>query len=309
MNAKQLETFLTITQAGSFAACAARLNATQSTISARIQDLEAELGVTLFDRTPRRVRLTAKGRELLPYAQQVVRVFGEIRSRIGTADALSGLVRLGVAELVAVSWLPKLASTIHARYPNLTLEFRVSLTAELLEGLRAGELDIALVPGGSDASLATRSLGFVRFVWMTSGSLPAPDRPVTPEELGRSRILSLGEKSYHSDTIREWLEAAGTGEVRVDVCNSMSVIASLTAAGLGVSLLPEACYGPEIASGRLRVLTTRPPGPVVEFSAVHSRRDPTSVQALIAALAAEVSTFESGQVSPSGRDFPQTNAS
>lgn len=293
MNAKQLETFLTITQVGSFAASAVRLNATQSTISARIQDLENELGVALFERTPRRVRLTAKGRELLPYAERVVRAFGEIRSRVGTPDALSGLVRLGVAELVAVSWLPKLASTIHERYPNLRLEFRVSLTAELLDGLRAGELDLAFVPGHVfGAPVASRSLGSVRFVWMTSGSSPAPNGPVTPHELRRWRILSLGEKSYHSETLREWLEAAGSGGAGIDVCNSMSVIASLTAAGLGVSLLPEACYAADIAAGRLRVLKTRPPGPLVEFSAIYPRRHPMFLQELIADLAAEVSTFE-----------------
>ena len=293
MNAKQLETFLTITQAGSFAASAARLNATQSTVSARIQDLEGELGAKLFDRTAKRVRLTAKGRELLPYAQRIVQAFCEIKGRVGTPDAFSGLVRLGVAELVAVSWLPKLASTIHTRYPNLTLEFKVALTAELLEGLRAGALARALVPGRSfEPAFTARSLGSVRFAWMCSGSSLVPDKALGPHELSRWRVLSLGERSYHSNTLRDWLDVAGNDGVRVDVCNSMSVIASLTAAGLGVSLLPEAYYAPEIASGRLRLLESQPLGPNVPFSAIYPRRHPTTIQERIAELASEVSTFD-----------------
>ena len=75
MNRKQLETFETIVRLGSFAAAAAKLNATQSTVSARIQELEKSLCVQLFDRAQRKANLTTKGRELVSYAQTAIDLF------------------------------------------------------------------------------------------------------------------------------------------------------------------------------------------------------------------------------------------
>jgi DNA-binding transcriptional LysR family regulator len=293
VNIKQLETFVAIVRQGSFAAAAARLNATQSTVSARIQELEEILGVPVFDRTQRKAQLTAKGRELLEYAENAVALFSEIRHKVGAAEALSGVVRVGVAELVAVSWLPDLVAVLHRDYPDLRLELDVSLTVELFAKVSwSGDLDLALIPGSEfDSSLAAHSLGRVQFVWMASPSLGLPDRTLTPEDFAGRSVLSLGEHSYHYETTRHWLGATPGRRPRVDTCNSMSVIASLTASGLGISLLPPDCYRAEIASGRLRILDTRPAVPEVEFSAVYSKRRLQTIPRLVAELAKGVSTF------------------
>lgn len=291
MNFKQLETFATIVQLGSFAAAAAKLNATQSTISARVQELEQDLGVALFDRVQRRAHLTAKGRELLPYAQSAVSFFAEIRQRVGSPSALSGVVRVGVAELVAVTWLPVFAAALHARYPDLTLELDVSLTAELSSRLREGDLDLILIPGTRfDSSLEINSLGSVEFAWTASPSLDLPKRPLTSDDLRRWRILSLGEQSFHFDTVEHWL-GRNAHRQQVDICNSMSVVAALTVAGLGVSLLPPICYRSDIEAGRLRLLKTDPPVADVEFFAVYFKRRPNSILRLIVDLAQETSSF------------------
>jgi DNA-binding transcriptional LysR family regulator len=289
---KQLQTFLTISNLGSFAAAAERLNATPSTISARIQELEQELGVSLFDRSYRRLHLTTKGRELLSYAGEVVELIAEIKLRVGSPEVLSGLVRIGVAEMVAVSWLPRLAAAIRARYPSLMLAFDVALTAELLSKLRTGDLDLALIPGSHfEPGFSHRALGSVRFAWMAGGSHEVPDGVIGPSELRQWRILSLGESSFHHDTVRQWTEAAGKVRASVDVCNSMGVVASLTMAGFGVSLLPLSAYGQEIESGKLRVLRTDPAVPSVEFSAVHPARQ-SALMKLLVELASEASSFE-----------------
>lgn len=299
MNVKQLETLLWIVRRGSFAGAAAQMNATQSTVSMRIQELEQDLGVVLFDRTQRKAHLTAKGRELIPYAEEATALFIEIKRRVGSSDAVAGVARMGVAEMVAVTWLPDLISLVHDEYPNLTLELDVSLTVDLFAKLRGGDLDVALIPGGQfDPSLVAQSLGSVRFVWMASSRLELPDRTLTPQDLSQWTILSLGEGSYHHDTTKEWLAAESGRRRRVDICNSMSVIASLTAAGLGISLLPPCCYQAEIASGALRVLDTSPGMPEVEFSAVYLRRQPKAVPQLIAEAATRVTTFRQHAVQP-----------
>jgi DNA-binding transcriptional LysR family regulator len=293
VNIKQLETFAEIARCGSFTGAAERLNATPSTVSARIQELEQDLGVLLFDRIGRKTRLTAKGRELQIYADRVIAACSEIRLRVGRREALSGLVRLGVAELVAVTWLPKFVELIHQNYPRLTLELNVALTVDLQKMIVDGEIDLALMPYlHSEPHLSARSLGCVRFAWMAGQAISLPGRVIEPSDFRDLRVLSLGKNSFHHRTVEGWLSARGHEVRAVDLCNSMGAIASLTQAGIGVSLLPVQCYQPEIASGALRVLATRPEGPLVEFFAVHASRSSTSIPLLMAEMAVRASTFE-----------------
>jgi DNA-binding transcriptional LysR family regulator len=293
MNIRQLETFLVIVQCGSFAGAADRLNATTSTISARIQELEESLGVTLFDRSQRKVRLTPKGRELCRYAEKATSAFADIRTFVGNGEALSGLLRLGVGEMVAVTWLPKLVDLIHSKYPKLALELNVSLTAKLLQRLGNDELDIVLAPGSKfDADLVTQSVGRVHFAWMAGRRQQLPDHTIEPGDLRQIRILSLGKDSFHHHTVQHWLSLRDDGLPNVDLCDSMDVIASLTKEGLGMSLLPVSRYSAEIKAGDLRVMKTKPEGPMVEFFAIYRSNLSTTIPALIADLAKEVSTFE-----------------
>ena len=138
MNLKQLEAFLAIARHGGFIEAAERLNLTQSTISARIKELEQDLGVLLFDRTRRQIQLTPKGRELLDYAAQAVALQREIKQQIGSPEAISGVFRIGVAELIAVTWLPKFVTTVRELYPAVTLQFEVTMNPAMLDGLRSG---------------------------------------------------------------------------------------------------------------------------------------------------------------------------
>ncbi|GJE14305.1 LysR family transcriptional regulator [Methylobacterium longum] len=293
VNIKQLETFLEIARCGSFTGAADRLNATISTVSARIQGLEQDLGVLLFDRVARKASLTAKGRELQIYAERAVAACSEIRLKVGSGEALSGCVRLGVAELVAVTWLPTFVELIHQNYPRLTLELSVALTADLQHMMAHGEIDLALMPSTCfDPDISARSLGYVRFAWMAGQAISLPDRVIEPSDFRDLRVLSLGKNSFHYRTVEGWLSARGHEVRAVDLCNSMGAIASLTKAGIGVSLLPVQCYQPEIASGVFRVLATHPEGPLVEFFSVHASNSSTSIPSLMAEMAVRASTFE-----------------
>ncbi|MGA0534123.1 LysR family transcriptional regulator [Hansschlegelia sp. KR7-227] len=291
MNFRQLQTFLEIVRLGSFAAAAAKLNATQSTVSARIQELEQDLRAALFDRSQRKATLTAKGRELVSYAERALALDAEIRQQIGPREGLSGVVRVGVAELVAMTWLPLLAKALHERCPKITLELDIALTAPLRSRLQSGDLDIALIPGASfDPGYVVRPLGSVQFEWMAGGEFVAPPRPLSAADFADLRILSLGENSYHFDTVSSWLARSGSTQ-RPDLCNSMTVLATLTAASVGISLLPPSCYARELADGTLKLLDARPSPPVIPFAAVYKNRRLAGLQEAIAETAVEVSTF------------------
>jgi DNA-binding transcriptional LysR family regulator len=173
------------------------------------------------------------------------------------------------------------------------MELHVLLTSEILELVQAGDLDMAIVPGSRfDPSLAIESLGRVRFTWMAGANFEADDRALTPEDLRKYRIFSLGRKSYHNQTMQDWLFFDKGTIPRVDICNSMSIIALLTAAGLGISLLPDQVYRDAIDSGKLKPILTKPEIPLVEVSAVYPRIPPNTAQRCLAEIAAQVSTFE-----------------
>lgn len=293
MNFRQLQTFLEIVRLGSFAAAASKLNATQSTVSARIQELEQDLNTVLFDRSQRRATVTAKGRELAGYAERALLLQEEIRQQIGSREDLSGVVRVGVAELVAMTWLPKLAKVLHERYPKITLELDIALTSPLRARLLSGELDVALIPGTAfDPGYAALPLGSVEFCWMAGSEFKAPDRRLVPEDFKTFRILSLGEQSYHFNTVSAWLAGNGSASQRPDLCNSMTVLSTLAAASVGVSLLPPICYAAELERGDLKILETSPTPAPIPFHAVYKRRQLSLLQELVSETAVEVSTFD-----------------
>ena len=182
MNIRQLETFYWAATLGSFTAAAERMNATQSTVSMRIQDLEEDFGVDLFDRSQRTARVTTKGRELVRYAQKLLNLTAEIRERVAAPNTTPGILRLGVAEMISVTWLPKLIRLLHDCYPKIVLEIDEALTRDLEDSLRAGTLDLILASGRvSGYDLLTHSLGTVDFRWMASPVLGIPtNRPLFP---------------------------------------------------------------------------------------------------------------------------------
>ncbi len=259
MTLKQLETFYWVCRLGGFAAAAKHLHSTQSAVSMRIQDLESSLGVPLFDRNQRSARLTAKGQDLIQHAERLMTVASEIRHRIGDPKVLSGTVRLGVTEFVAVTWLPGLVAAINENYPDIALELDVDLTLTQLRKLQNGDLDVAVLPGPiEEPGLTNVPLGSVEFAWMASPKLGVPRKRLTPRDLHAWPLLTLTHDSNLHKLMAKWFEASNATIRRANACNSIGVLAALTMAGLGVSYLPREHFARDIEDGRLQVLDIAP---------------------------------------------------
>jgi DNA-binding transcriptional LysR family regulator len=125
MNFRQFEALYWIGRLGSFHAAARQLRTSQPAISARIRELELELQVLIFDRADRRLRPTAKGLELLQYAERLVAIAQEIRDRVATPEALAGRVRLGVTPISAIGWVPAFIESLAQSAPAITAELVV----------------------------------------------------------------------------------------------------------------------------------------------------------------------------------------
>lgn len=290
MNMKQLETFYWIERLGSFSAAAERVFATQSTVSTRMQELEQSLGVKLFDRSHRNARLTAKGKELAPYVSQIIELATEAQQRVTPSEALSGVVRLGVVEIVAFTWLPAFIQALQERYPAVNLELEIALSYDLEAKVKEGALDVVFAVGCTPGpQFVTEPLGTSQFEWMASPRLGIPGRRLSPSELQPYPFITLNRQSYHHATVDAWMKANQVRWRRVIECNSLTMAASLVMAGLGVSLMPPGCYQREIASGALRVVETTGTMAPVEVFSLYAVDEYQPLSPLVTRLAAEVS--------------------
>ena len=292
MKLQQLEAFVWITRLGSFAAAAERLNITQPTVSQRIHELEAQLGIAVFKRVGRRAHLTDHGRGLIPLAEEMMTLREEILLKVANPATMTGTVRLGVAELVALTWLPQLIDRLSSLYPGVTLELDIDLTENLWDKLHNGLLDTALLPKITERpNYEAIFLGKTPFAWMGSPSLNVPDRKLEPAEIAEWPILLLSQHSNLYRIIENWFTDAGARMQRRALCNNLNSIANLTMCGQGLSTLPPELYQTEIAQNRLCIVHTDPPLPAVDYWAVYSPTESKTLAAIVCKLAAECTTF------------------
>jgi DNA-binding transcriptional LysR family regulator len=233
---KELEAFVTVVEAGSFEAAARRLNATPPAVSKRISELESKLGVRLFERTTRRCHITPRGRTLLPIAQRVLSDIGDIRRTVGERSSLTGSIRLGVPETIALTQLPAILRKMSADLPQLTLEIEIGVSSGLVPKVRTRELDVACVVGPVlEEDLVSEPFWEVPLSWIAAGP-KWTEKPLTIDELARRTIL-LSAKGRHISTIEGWFKSRGV-RPKIIICNSMSTAVKMTAIGMGISLVP-----------------------------------------------------------------------
>lgn len=293
MNLKQLETFAWIVRLGSFTAAARKLNSSQPAVSIRVQELERSLSIELFEEPRRAARLTPRGRELLEYAERILSLASEAETRLGDPGAVTGRIRVGVGETIALTWLPDFIARLNERFPKLVIESEVDLTAGLWARFEAGELELMLLPGPArGTNLVVENLGVEPYAWMASPKLGLPQhRPLSPKDLEPYPVVTLSRHSVLHEIIENWFREKRAEPHRMDVCNSLGVVSSLTISRLGISFLPPHVYQREIERGELVVLETEPKLPPIEFISVYRRdREPAFIGA-IADIALETCSF------------------
>src|SRR5262249_20695470 len=194
----------------------------------------------------------------------------DLIANVGSAEAISGRARLGVGESIALSWLPALLSALASEYPNLLVDVVVDLTKPLCHGIDTGNFDVIILGGATDASQCSAiDLGYASLAWMAGPSSELWTKPVGPRDLESRRILMLSHDTLINRLAEDWFATAGIRPKRRDICNSMAVLASLTMAGCGISLLPPILFRREIEEKRLVILPTTPPAGVVKYHALY----------------------------------------
>lgn len=272
-----VETLLWIDRLGGFSAAAARLNTSQPTISARVREVEAQLGLTLFRREGRKMRLTPAGRRLV---EKLTPLWDEVQGVLGAESGMAGLagvIRIGAGEIAAASCLPGFLSALTTEMPALSYRLEIDLTASMFARLLAGDIDMAFTAGPlAHPAIQTRRIGSAPLSWLASPAVAARwhahGAPPPP-------VWSLSEQSPLFQLMREALRQSGMGAATVNLCNNVRTIIDILAAGGGVALAPTAMAEEALRTGVLTTLPDMVPPPSLPFNvAVRASETDTLVQ-------------------------------
>jgi DNA-binding transcriptional LysR family regulator len=148
MELRQLEYFVAVAKEANFTRAAERIHVAQPAVSAQIQRLEREVGQPLLDRSRRSVRLTAAGEAALPHAKAALAAVTDMQVAVAELTQLvRGTVRLGTVTSHSVD-VPSLLADFHAEHPNVEITLSTDSSDALIEKVRTGALDAAIVSVG-----------------------------------------------------------------------------------------------------------------------------------------------------------------
>ncbi|ANM14486.1 MULTISPECIES: LysR family transcriptional regulator [unclassified Rhizobium] len=287
---RTLETFCIVAQTGGFHRAAEKLHTTQPAVSARIAQLEQELKVRLFERDKRGSRLTAKGREILKYAERMLALRTEMVLSVAGANALEGSVQLGVSDTIVHTWLPELLKRLNHEYPSITLEINVDGSANLAAALQENSIDVAFLMGPViSGNVANLPLCEYPLNWVVPADFPLGPQAVTLEELTAFPIITFARQTQPFRELTELFNKAHQQRVRLFPNSSLSSIVRMTLDGIGIAAIPVEVVSDHLASGKLRVLTTvGHTMPTMAFTASFIKRPETHLNGVVAQLAQKV---------------------
>lgn len=238
----QLRAFAAVAEHLHFRDAAAAIGMSQPALSGAVSTLEEILGVTLLERTTRKVLLSPAGERLVVRAKAVLHEVGTLMEEAEAVRApFTGALRLGVIPTVAPYLLPSVLRLVNDRYPHLDLQVHEEQTASLLDGLAGGRLDLLLlavplgVPGVVELPLFDED-----FVLVTPLDHWLGGREGIPKEALRElNLLLLDEGHCLRDQALDICREVGRGDLPVTTAAAgLSTLVQLVAGGLGVTLLP-----------------------------------------------------------------------
>nr|WP_042194526.1 LysR family transcriptional regulator [Kibdelosporangium sp. MJ126-NF4]CEL21382.1 putative LysR-family transcriptional regulator [Kibdelosporangium sp. MJ126-NF4]CTQ96051.1 putative LysR-family transcriptional regulator [Kibdelosporangium sp. MJ126-NF4] len=245
METRQLEFFVAVAEELSFTRAAQRLYAVQSTVSAAVKALEAELGTTLFDRSTRRVTLSTAGLAFLPEAKAALEAVDRAMAAAQEASAgLRGSIRVGTMTNITVIDLPDLLGSFHRHYPLVDIHVTVSATGStgMAADVRTGRLDLALLglPESDLTGLTVRPLANWPYTVLLPSGHPLADHDrVALAELADESFVDTPSGFGNRVAIDRAYVSLGTPRrVGVEVAD-MFAVPGYIRAGLGIAVIPD----------------------------------------------------------------------
>ncbi|MGW0824615.1 LysR family transcriptional regulator [Streptomyces sp. NPDC002845] len=297
MDIRLLHTFAALARTGNFTATAAELHLAQSTVTVHVRTLERELGARLFDRLPRGAVLTDTGRRLLADAEAVLDAEARLRATAAASGGgrVTGRVVVGAGETLCSARLPGVVAALRRTHPDVEIHLHPTGTADAVEGLRSGRLDLALLleERAEYADLAARLLAAEPLVLVAAHGHPLTEgdrvRAGSPSgsavgwrELAGEHFFLHEQGCSYSDRLARDLLAVPEARPRLTRFGSIEAARSCVAAGLGLTLLPRVTVEDALREGRLaEVAGPRFPDVPVQLVRLRRRWQSPAVRAVV----------------------------
>jgi LysR family hydrogen peroxide-inducible transcriptional activator len=239
MNLQELRYFAAVVEFRHFGRAAEACNVSQPTLSSQIRKLEEELGVTLLERTNKRVDVTPVGRQILEHAHRALAEAGQIESVARAArDPLVGALRLGVIPTLAPYLLPLIFGPLRKEYPGLAIELWEDQTRLLVEGLRSHRLDAALVasPLGTSEITETELFAEPLVAALPPGHVLCGGASVDERELAADLLVMADGHCLVNHSLAACGAKAGLQNAMQAA--TLETLVNLVAAGYGTTLIP-----------------------------------------------------------------------
>ena len=242
LNLDQLITFATVVEHAGFTEAASRLGLTQPAVSMQIRNLEERFGVRLVERVGKRALPTAAGRDLLPFIRRLRDEAEAATAAMGRHRAGQvGRVRIGTGATACIYRLPPLLTALRAAHPGLEIIVVTGNTPDILDGVEAGSLDLALVTlPAARAGLSIEPVCSEDLVCVgprAPGNAPGGDG-ITPTALADGALILYERGGTMRAVIDGWFMAGGIQPRPSMELGNVEAIKNLVAAGLGRSVLP-----------------------------------------------------------------------
>jgi DNA-binding transcriptional LysR family regulator len=289
MDLRQLEIVKTVADTGSFTAAARQLHVSQSAISRQILLLEEELKEPLFLRLGRKVRLTMAGEALLNLSR---RVLADVRDTtagiVENHKKLTGTIHLAGGMTVCLHVFPSLLKEYRRRHPNVDIKLTTGGTPQLLERLRAGVVDVALLTLPVEgADLVQKAVMREELLLVTHPAHPvARQRRIKPGDLENQPLVLFEHGSSTRRVIDDMLLREQVRPRIVMETENVEILKALVAIGMGMTVIPYQAVAREVRAGHLHCARLDGVSIVRETGWVYVRgaRVPRLVQEMFEAL-------------------------
>lgn len=306
MDLRQLDIVRTVADAGSFTAASRRLHVSQSAVSRQVLLLEEELGEPLFLRLGRKVRLTDAGESLLQLSRRVLADISDTTASIvDHQKTLRGTVQLGGGMTVCLHVFPALLKEFRRKHPEVEVKLTTGGTPFLMERLRAGAVDVALL------TLPVEGADIVSVPVMREELLLAmhPSHPlarrrrVTAADLDGQPFVLFERGSSTRRVVDEMFTREQVNPRIVMETENVEILKALVLIGMGITIIPYQAVTREVHAGRLRCVRIERMSLVRETGWVYLRtaRVPRAVQQMFEALQRTLPRLKLAPPAPSRR--------
>ncbi|MEM1372675.1 MAG: LysR family transcriptional regulator [Pseudomonadota bacterium] len=257
---RQLQYFVAVADHRGFGVAAAALAVSQPSLSKQLASMEMDLGVRLFERTSRSVKLTTVGETLLPKARTILQHVRELHvTARGAMELFGNRLSIGVLPSIGAYFMPPASRTLHRLYPQLRLVVEEGSTSQLLGMLKEGRLDTVIGTPTNDPAYESVAL-FEETLWACGAhddDISKADGPLSLSELTGRPLLSLSAHFTLAEIVDRLADRCGAYVSRDYQGGSLDAVRQMAVMGAGVAVLPslyalaEAVRDPEFTVRRI----------------------------------------------------------